>query len=123
MQLNDWELTLIVQCVFPFITSLILPLGAWFYHWLLSKLPANQQSVVEANVEKAVKAVEQAQSLVPGAVKKEYATNLTNALLKTAGVKATPEQVDTLIEAAVYQFNVNRPKQVTAAIPAVPSNK
>ena len=72
---------------------------------------------MESIVSKAVTAVEQAQSLVPGAVRKEYAANLINSLLKGAGVKASPAQIDTLIEAAVYQFNINRPK--TSVLPAV----
>lgn len=113
MQLTDTEIALIVQLVFPAVVSVC----AWLFHVLVSKLPANQQPRIEAIVNQAVQAVEQARSLVPGAVKKEYATNLTNALLKAVGLKATPAQVDTLIEAAVYQFNVNRPK--TGVIPTV----
>ena len=113
MNLTDTEVLLIAQYGFPFVVAAVL----YLYRQLIARLPEQKRATVERIVSQAVQAVEQAQSLVPGAVKKEYATNLVNSLLKAAGVSATPEQVDTLIEAAVYQFNVNRPR--TQAIPTV----
>lgn len=115
MQLTDLEVTLIAQFVFPAVVAGVIAA----YRWIVSKLPANQQATVERVVNQVVAATEQAQSLVPSQVKKQYATNMVNLLLKRLGVKASPEQVDTLIESAVYALNQNQMHAVTAIQPAV----
>jgi LL-H family phage holin len=115
MNLTDTQLLLITQFGFPVVVGIV----AYLYRHLVAKLPDATRAKIEATVIQAVQAVEQAQNLVPGAVKKEYATNLANTLLKAASVKATAAQVDTLIEAAVYAMNQGRPKFATTVVPAV----
>ncbi|GHO55536.1 phage holin [Ktedonobacter robiniae] len=115
MNLTDIQIALITQFGFPLVVAIV----AYVYKLLVAKLPEAQRTKVEAIVNQAVVAVEQAQALVPGQVKKDYATNLINSLLKSAGVKATPAQIDTLIEAAVYQMNQGKPSTATAVLPAV----
>lgn len=99
--MTDTQLLLAAQYGFPVVVALVV----YLYQRLLARLPEAQRSAVEGMVQKVVAAVEQGQSLVPGAVKKQYATNMVNTLLAKAGLKASPEQVDTLIEAAVFAIN------------------
>jgi len=92
----------------------------FLYKLALGTLPEAKRTQVEKVVGQVVSAVEQAQALVPSQVKKDYATNMVNTLLAKAGVKASPELVDTLIESAVFALNQQKTSSSkTAVIPVV----
>ncbi len=113
--MSDTQIILAAQYGFPVVVALV----AFLYRLILGKLPEAQRQTVERTIAQVVQAVEQSSALVPAQVKKEYATNLVSSLLKKAGVKASPEQIDTLIEAAVYAINQGRLTQPTVKMPAV----
>ncbi len=114
MNLTDTQIALLFQYGFPFVVAFVI----YLYRLIMSKMPANQQGLVEKTVAQVVQAVEQAQALIPSQVKKDYATKAVQGILGSLGVKASPALIDTLIESAVYEMNQGQiSKAKTALIP------
>lgn len=112
------QIVIIFQVVFPVLVAVV----AVAYRFVVSKLPASQRAQATDIINHTVQAVEQTQSAVPGPNRKVQAEALINSLLKTAGVKVSPELVDVLIESAVFAVNKAVPtadKNATLSLPVV----
>lgn len=111
------QIVIVFQLVFPVLVAGV----AVAYRFVISKLPASQRAQATEIVNHAVQAIEQTQASVPGPNRKVQAEALINGLLKSAGVKASPELVDVLIESAVFAVNKAVDKNATLQMPVVKS--
>jgi hypothetical protein len=97
--------------------------GPFIYKLLVGLLPKNDQFFISDLVQSAVKASEQFKAGESSSNKKQFAMDSANALLSSMGVKMSPQAVDALIEAAVFELNQNGVKSAApAAAPVVEAN-
>ena len=103
------ELTfMILKVVISVATALIT---AYLIPYIKNQTKTKQQEELMAMVNIAVRAAEQ--SISKGQKKKENATEFVTQWLNERGIKITEDQLDGLIEAAVYSMN-NEPNTVVA---------
>lgn len=86
------------------ILGIILP---FFYQLLMSKLPAQQRTLLQELVQAGVKAAESLNA--PGDAKKQVAIESIAALCKEFGISASDAAISTLIEAAVFEIHQLQP--------------
>lgn len=93
--------TIIISLVGAVITYIIIP-------FIKTKITAEQQKNIQFWISVAVSAAEQIYNASGmGKEKKQYVIDFLN----NKGIELTPEQLDVLIEAAVYQINFAKSKQ------------
>ena len=97
----DANTLLILSLVLPIVLTVAKVLGELLLQGLASRLPAAKRARIEHEIGTVVAAVESAAKGVPGAQKKQIATELIGTALKTARLSATEQQISVLIDAAV----------------------
>lgn len=96
----------LLPIIVPYIVAHAFLVGAWLYHRLAVRLPANRQAILNNIASKAVAMVEQKYKSLDNAQKKMYAETALYALCKYFGVPAPDRDiVDAMIEAAVSELN------------------
>lgn|GEM_PF-6088305 len=102
--MNQQNISLVLVLV-----SILAPVAsggvALAYQAVLGRLPANQRARVEQLVSQTVAAVEQANASMAGPEKKQLATQLVSLAAQRAHIAINAEDLDRLIEAAVYSMN------------------
>lgn len=111
------ELTfLILKIVLSVVAALIT---AYLIPYIKSQTKTKQQEELLAMVDVAVKAAEQ--SIKNGQTKKLEATEFVTKWLNERGIKITEDQLDKLIEAAVYTMN-NESNTIIVEKPTEPTS-
>jgi LL-H family phage holin len=87
--------------LYPFLFAL----AAVLFHWLVAKLPHNQQAMLNQIVQVAVSAVEQMGAGKTGLEKKQMAIKMIRDILQGLHITVSPALINALIEAAVYGIN------------------
>jgi hypothetical protein len=96
----------LLPIIVPYIVAHAFLVGAWLYHRLLLKLPANRQAILNNIAGKAVAFVEQKYKTLDNSQKKMYAETGFYSFCKYFGIPAPDRDiVDALIEAAVSELN------------------
>lgn len=106
--------------LYPFLFAL----AAVLFHWLVAKLPHNQQAMLNQIVQVAVSAVEQMGAGKTGQEKKQMAIQMISDILQDLHITISPVLINALVEAAVYGINQSQTIKfplVTVPVP-VPTN-
>jgi hypothetical protein len=99
--------------VFPFLWHL----AQLLFVKLLDRLPSNQRSAVEEIVSSVVHAIEQTSPGLAGEDKRTQALQIIQQMLDEHKLKASPRDVEVLLEQAVFLMNQNKPSSVVDAQP------
>lgn len=102
----DANTLLILSALLPIALTVAKVAGELLLQGLAQRLPAAKRARIEHEIGTVVAAVESAAKGVPGNEKKQIAKELIGGALKAARLKATDQQVSTLIDAAVTGLNV-----------------
>lgn len=100
--------------LYPFLFAL----AAVLFHWLVAKLPRNQQTVLDQVVQVVVKAVEQMGAGKTGLEKKQMAVRMIKEILQDLHITVSLTLIDALLEAAVYGIHQSQPIKFSS----VPTN-
>lgn len=87
--------------LYPFLFAL----AAVLFHWLVAKLPHNQQALLNQIVQVAVNAVEQMGAGKTGPEKKQMAIKMISDILQGLHITASSALINALVESAVYGIN------------------
>lgn len=102
----DANTLLILSAVLPIALTVARVAGELLLQGLAQRLPAAKRARIEHEIGTVVAAVESAAKGVPGPEKKQIAQELIGEALKAARLKASEQQINTLIEAAVTGLKV-----------------
>lgn len=96
----------LLPIIVPYVLAHAFLVGAWLYHRLAVRLPANRQAILDNIASKAVAFVEQKYKSLDNNQKKMYAETGFYSFCKYFDVPAPDRDiVDALIEAAVSELN------------------
>lgn len=113
----------------PTIVTIVLPLlislSGVLYKTLVQHLPEQRRTLVEQVMRTVVTAIEQATtSAVQSTDKKQAAVILAQRALRDLGLKASPDTIAIMIEAAVYAMNQDKvvsPSTTYTPVPNMPT--
>lgn len=101
---------------------LLIAASAWLYRFFVSKLPVNQQNTLNGIVSTVVSSVEQQSNagLISPDARKAQAVALVQAIATRFGGAryASPEVLNALIEAAVFEMNQSKTSAGAGTPPA-----
>lgn len=98
-------LTALVPYILPPLLTVCFAGATYLYHSIVTRLPVNIHSRVDAIAQQAVAAIEQSMEGASGQAKKKAATDLVNQVLDGMHLGAAEPMIDAAIESAVYTLH------------------